>query len=79
LRYCSPSLINYKAWIDVKGDPTKDIKLILKDDNLIFIMKDGKAYKNLTVPATDLSYRGNLRPSGYSFDLPPTSGHSWSM
>jgi len=42
LRYCSPSLINYKAWIDVKGDPNKDIKLILKDDNLIFISEGRK-------------------------------------
>jgi imidazolonepropionase-like amidohydrolase len=70
------------AWADLliwKGDPTQDISLILKEENLLFILKDGKAYKNLTVPPTDPSYRGNLRPSGYSFDLPAASGHSWSM
>ncbi len=75
-------VIEEGAWADIliwKGDPTKDVKLILKEDNLTFIMKDGKAYKNLTVPPTDPSYRGNLRPSGYSFDLPPASDHSWSM
>jgi imidazolonepropionase-like amidohydrolase len=75
-------VIEEGAWADIliwKGDPTQDIKLILEEDNLIFVMKDGKAYKNLTVPLTDPAYRGNLRPSGYSFELPPASGHSWSM
>ena len=75
-------VIEEGAWADIliwKGDPTKDISLILKEDNLMFIMKDGKAYKNLTVPPTDPSYRGNLRPSGHSFDLPPAEGHSFSM
>ena len=75
-------VIEEGAWADIliwKGDPTQDIKLILEEDNLIFVMKDGNAYKNLTVPPTDPAYRGNLRPSGYSFDLPPASGHSWSM
>jgi imidazolonepropionase-like amidohydrolase len=70
------------AWADMliyKGDPTQDITLILEQDNLRLIMKDGKVYKNLTVPPTDESYRGNLRPSGHSFDLPEPSGHSTSM
>jgi imidazolonepropionase-like amidohydrolase len=75
-------VIEEGAWADIliwKGDPTKDIKLILEESNLIFVMKDGKAYKNLTVPPTDPSYRGNLRPSGHDFSLPPAEGHSWSM
>jgi imidazolonepropionase-like amidohydrolase len=75
-------VIEEGAWADIliwKGDPTKDVKLILKEENLRFVMKDGKAYKNLTVPPSDPSYRGNLRPSGHSFDLPPMDSHSWSM
>ena len=75
-------VIEEGAWADIliyKGDPTKDVKLVLKEENLIFVMKDGKAYKNLTVPPSDPSYRGSLRPSGHSFDLPPIDSHSWSM
>jgi len=30
----------------VKGDPTKDIKLLMDANNIGFIMKDGKIYKN---------------------------------
>jgi imidazolonepropionase-like amidohydrolase len=65
-------LVEEGAWADIliwKGDPTQNIKLILEPDNLLFIMKDGKAYKNLLVPPTHESYRGGLAPSG----------HSWSM
>lgn len=75
-------VIEEGAWADIliwKGDPTNDIKLIKDESNLVFVMKDGKAYKNLTVPPTDPSYRGSLRPSGYSFDLPPAESHSFSM
>jgi len=60
------------AWADVliwKGDPTQDIKLILEEENLLFIMKDGKSYKNLLVNPTHKSFRDGLKPSG----------HSWSM
>jgi len=60
------------AWADVliwKGDPTKDVKLILEEDNLLFIMKDGISYKNLLVPASHESFRDGLK----------ASGHSWSM
>jgi len=60
------------AWADIliwKGDPTQDIKLILEEENLLFIMKDGKSYKNLLVPPAHGSHRGGIRPSG----------HSWSM
>ena len=70
------------AWADLliyKGDPTKDIKIILKEDNLLLIMKDGKLFKNLTVPPSDPSFRGNLRPSGHDYNLPPVDSHSWSM
>jgi imidazolonepropionase-like amidohydrolase len=60
------------AWADVliwKGDPTKDVKLILKSDNLQLIMKDGKIYKNLLVDASHDSYRGEMVPSGHSFSM----------
>ncbi len=75
-------VIEEKAWADIliwKGNPTKDIKLILQENNLMFIMKDGKIYKNLTVPSSDDFYRGPLRPSGHSFETPPPDGHSWEM
>jgi imidazolonepropionase-like amidohydrolase len=32
--------------IIVKGDPTRDIKLLMDANNIDFIMKDGKVYKN---------------------------------
>jgi imidazolonepropionase-like amidohydrolase len=60
------------AWADVliwKGDPTQDVSLILEADNLLFIMKDGKAFKNLTVAPTHEAFRGGLAPSGHSFNL----------
>jgi imidazolonepropionase-like amidohydrolase len=60
------------AWADVliwKGDPTRNISLILEETNLLVIMKDGKLYKNLTVDPTHESYRGGLQPSGYSFSM----------
>ncbi len=60
------------AWADVliwEGDPTKDIKLILKSDNLKLIMKDGRVYKNLLVDASHESYRGEMVPSGHSFSM----------
>lgn len=60
------------AWADIliwNGDPTKDIKLILKEENLKLVMKDGKVYKNLLVDPTHESFRGGLKPVG----------HSWSM
>ena len=67
------------AWADVlvwNGDPTKDIMLIKEPDNLLVVIKDGKMYKNLTVPETDPSYRGNLRPSGHSFTVPESEVNS---
>jgi len=60
------------AWADIliwNGDPTRDIKLILEEENLRVIMKDGKLYKNLTVDPTHGSYRGGLQPSGHSFNM----------
>ncbi len=60
------------AWADIliwDGDPTQNVKLILEADNLLFIMKDGKAFKNLLVDPTHDSYRGEVQPSA----------HSWSM
>ncbi len=60
------------AWADIliwNGDPTQNVKLILEVDNLLFIMKDGKSYKNLLVPPTHESFRGELKPSGHSFSM----------
>ena len=65
-------MVEEGAWADIliwKGDPTKDIKLILEEQNLLLIMKDGKLYKNLTVDPSHESYRGTLKPSGYSFGM----------
>lgn len=65
-------VIEEGAWADLliwKGDPTKDVKHILKEENLVFIMKDGKSYKNLLVPSEHESFRGGM----------VQSGHSWSM
>jgi imidazolonepropionase-like amidohydrolase len=60
------------AWADIliwKGDPTQDISLILKEQNLKLVMKDGKVYKNLLVDPTHESFRTAPAPSGYSFSL----------
>jgi len=60
------------AWADIliwKGDPTQNVKLILEADNLLFVMKDGKAFKNLLVPPTHESFRGGLAPSGFSWSM----------
>ena len=39
------------------GDPTQDISLILEEQNLKMVMKDGKVYKNLLVDPTHESFR----------------------
>jgi imidazolonepropionase-like amidohydrolase len=60
------------AWADIliwDGDPTRDIKLILKEQNLKMVMKDGKVFKNLLVPASHESYRGAAAPAGHSFSM----------
>ncbi len=60
------------AWADLlifKSDPTQNIKVLLEEDNLLFIMKDGVSYKNLLVPAEHESFRGGLKPSGHSWSL----------
>lgn len=65
-------VIEAGAWADVliwNGDPTRDVSLILEEENLRFIMKDGKAYKNLLVAPSHESYRQGLRPSGHSWGL----------
>jgi imidazolonepropionase-like amidohydrolase len=82
LELSSPSRNPYKgaklgvveegAWADVliwNGDPTKDIKLVLKAENLKLVMKDGKVYKNLLVDPSHESFRGAPAPSGHSFNL----------
>lgn len=65
-------VIEEGAWADLliyKGDPTQDIKLILEEEKLLLIMKDGKSYKNLLVPPGHESFQS----------APAPSGHSWSM
>ena len=60
------------AWADIliwKGDPTKNIKLILEKDNLKMVMKDGKVYKNLLVDPAHESFRGAPAPAGHSFSM----------
>ena len=60
------------AWADVliwKGNPIRDISLILEEQNLQLIMKDGKVYKNLLVDAEHEAFRGAPQPSGHSFNM----------
>jgi imidazolonepropionase-like amidohydrolase len=60
------------AWADVliwKGNPIKDVSLILKEQNLLLIIKDGTVYKNLLVDAEHESFRGAPQPSGHSFNM----------
>ena len=60
------------AWADIliwNGDPTRDIALIMKSDNLKMVMKDGKVYKNLLVDPTHESFRGAPAPAGHSFNM----------
>ncbi|MEH6579013.1 MAG: hypothetical protein V7731_18275 [Amphritea sp.] len=60
------------AWADVliwKGNPIKDISLILEEQNLQMIMKDGKVYKNLLVDPEHEAYRAAPQPAGHSFNL----------
>ena len=60
------------AWADIliwNGDPTKDVSLILKSDNLNMVMKDGKVYKNLLVDPEHESFRAAPAPSGHSFTM----------
>ncbi len=60
------------AWADLliwNGDPTQDISIVLESDRLLFIMKDGKSYKNLLVAPTHESFRGGVRPSGFSWSM----------
>lgn len=65
-------VIEQGAWADLliyRGDPTKDIELILEEQNLLLVMKDGKTYKNLLVDPSHEAFRGAPQPAG----------HSWSM
>ncbi len=65
-------VIEEGAWADIliwNGDPTLDIKLILEEENLRLVMKDGKVYKNLLVDPTHESFRGAPQPSGHSFNM----------
>ena len=60
------------AWADVliwKGNPIKDVSLILEEQNLQLIIKDGTIYKNLLVDAEHESFRGAPQPSGHSFNM----------
>ena len=65
-------VIEEGAWADIliwNGDPTQDISLILEEQNLQLVMKDGKVYKNLLVDPTHESFRGAPQPSGHSFSM----------
>jgi imidazolonepropionase-like amidohydrolase len=60
------------AWADVliwKGNPIKDVSLILKEQNLQMVIKDGKVFKNLLVDAEHESFRSAPAPAGHSFGL----------
>jgi imidazolonepropionase-like amidohydrolase len=60
-------VIEKGAWADMliwKGDPTQNIKLILEESNLLFIMKDGNAYKNLLAAPAYESVRDGLKVNG---------------
>jgi len=60
------------AWADVliwKGNPIKNVSLILEADNLKMVMKDGKVYKNLLVNPKHESFRGAPAPAGHSFTM----------
>jgi imidazolonepropionase-like amidohydrolase len=60
------------AWADIliwKGNPIRDVSLILESDNLKLVMKDGKVYKNLLVEPTHESFRAAPVPSGHSFNM----------
>lgn len=65
-------VIEEGAWADVliwDGDPTKDIALILKEQNLKLVMKDGQVYKNLLVEPKHESYRRAPAPVAHSFNM----------
>lgn len=65
-------VIEEGAWADMliwNDDPTKDISLILKEQNLKMIMKDGKVFKNLLVNPKHESFRGAPAPVGHSFSM----------
>lgn len=60
------------AWADVliwKGNPIKDVALILEEQNLQLIIKDGTVYKNLLVDAEHETYRAAPQPAGHSFNM----------
>lgn len=60
------------AWADIliwKGNPIRDVSLILEADNLRMVMKDGKVYKNLLVDPAHETYRGEVAPAGHSFNM----------
>ncbi|UCH74573.1 MAG: amidohydrolase family protein [Rhodospirillales bacterium] len=65
-------VVEKDAWADIliwDGDPTQDISLILEEQNLKMVMKDGKVFKNLLVDPTHESFRAAPAPAGHSFNL----------
>ncbi|MCZ6796831.1 MAG: amidohydrolase family protein [Gammaproteobacteria bacterium] len=60
-------VIEEGAWADIliwKGNPTRDVKLILEESNLKLVMKGGNIYKNLlTTPAYE-DVRDGLKIKG---------------
>jgi imidazolonepropionase-like amidohydrolase len=65
-------VIEEGAWADVliwKGNPIKNVALILEAQNLKMVMKDGKVYKNLLVDPKHESFRSAPAPAGHSFTM----------
>jgi hypothetical protein len=60
-------VIEEGAWADIliwKGNPIRDVKLILEESNLKLVMKGGNVYKNLlTAPAYE-DVRDGLKIKG---------------
>lgn len=55
------------AWADIliwKGNPIRDVKLILEESNLKLVMKGGNVYKNLLVPSEYEDVRDGLKLNG---------------
>jgi len=60
-------VIEEGAWADVliwKGNPIRDVKLILEESNLKLVMKDGNVYKNLLAAPVYEDVRDGLKLKG---------------
>jgi len=60
-------VIEEGAWADIliwRGNPIRDIKLILEESNLMLVMKDGNVYKNLLEAPAYEDVRDGLKIMG---------------